>query len=153
MRALAIVSLKRGVLLYWSLWFSVVLFADVMDRLKVAGYISPEWKLGFGDFSLISPSASLYGAPAELSGALIVAVMVWEALTVGFFWRAFAKFRGVNQAEHLSLRGAFILALTLFAVFMLADESLFRHSHEATHVRIFVALLVSLLATYFLPER
>jgi hypothetical protein len=152
MKTLAIVSLKRGVLLYWSLWFSVVLFANVMDRLRTAGYVSPEWKVGFGDFSLISPSASLYGAPAELSGVLIVGVIVWEALAVGFFWRAFAKFHGVHQAEQLSLRAAFILALALFAVFMLADESFLKRGREATHIHVFAALLVSLLVTYVLPE-
>lgn len=153
MRILAIVSLKRGVLLYWSLWFSVVWFANVADRLRAAGYINPAWKAGYGDFSVLSTSSALYGAPTHLSAAMITLVLVWEALTVGFFWRAFAKFRGVHQAEHFSLRGAFILALTLFAAFLLADESFARHSREPTHMLIFVALLISLLVTYFLPEQ
>jgi hypothetical protein len=47
---------------------------------------------------------------------------------------------------------AFVVALALWSAFAIADEVFIAYDVEATHLRLFVAQLVSLLAIYLLPD-
>ena len=152
MKTTTLVAIKRGLLLYWSLWFTVVFASNGLDGLKALGVIDKGWKLAGGDFTQISPAAAIYGVPARASGVLLVCLMVGEGITVAAFWRAFGKFRGLKNADGRALAAAFILAISLFAALLLADRFLGGHLFMAMHLKILVALLVSLLVVYFLPE-
>jgi hypothetical protein len=152
MKTTTLVAIKRGLLLYWSLWFTIVFATTLLGGLEALGAIDKGWKLAGGDFTLISPAAAIYGVPARASGVLLVCLMVWEGITVAAFWRAFRKFRGLENADARALAAAFILATSLFAALLLADRFLGGHLFIATHLKILVALLVSLLVVFFLPE-
>ena len=152
MKTLAVVALKRGVILYWSLWFTVVLATNVVHGLKALGIIREGWTLSFGDTRLLSSSVWIYGAPAGLHGFTLAGVVAAEALIAVLFWRAFSKFHGLKNADRLSLAAAFILTVALFAAFLVADEISSSYLYEGTHLRIFIIQLASLLAVYLLPE-
>jgi hypothetical protein len=152
MRTLTLVAIKRGLLLYWSLWFSIVFATSVFDGLQALGVIDKGWKFGSGILALISSTTAIYGVPAGAHGVWMLGVIVWEGIAVGAFWRAFRKFRGLKNADGRALVVTFVLAISLFASFVLADEFHGNRLYEATHLRIFVAQVASLLAIYFLPE-
>jgi hypothetical protein len=152
MKTTTLVAIKRGLLLYWSLWFTVVFASNGLDGLKALGVIDKGWKLAGGDFTLISPAAAINGVPAIASGVLLVCSLVWEGITAAAFWRAFGKFRGLKNAHARALAAAFLLAISLFAALLVADRFIGGHLFMATHLKILLALLASLLVVYFLPE-
>jgi hypothetical protein len=152
MKTTTLVAIKRGVLLYWSLWFTIVFASNGLDGLKALGVIDKSWKLAGGDFTVISPAAAFYGVPARASGLLLVCLMVGEGIAGAAFWRAFVKFRGIMNADGRAPAVAFILAISLFAALLPADRFPGGHTYMVTHLKILVALLVSLLLVFFLPE-
>jgi hypothetical protein len=152
MKTLTGVAIKRGLLLYWSLWLTVVFAMNVFDGLQALGVIDKGWSIASGRFALISASTGIYGSPAGAHGALMLGVIVWEGFAAGVFWGAFHKFHGLKNANRRALAVAFVLALSLFATFLMADRFFVNHLYEATHLKIFVAQLASLLSIYLLPE-
>ena len=152
MRTVAVIGLKRGVLLYWSLWFSVILATSVVHGLKALGILSEGWRFAFGDYKLISSWTWIYGEPAGVHGFFLATLVVCEAAIMVLFWRAFGKFHGLKNADRRSLAAAFILALGLFVTFLVADQVSSAYLYEGSHVRIFVAQVASLLGIYLLPE-
>lgn len=152
MKTLTVVAIKRGLLLYWSLWFTIVFVMNVFDGLQALGVIDKGWEIAPGRFSLISSTTAIYGAPAGAHGALMLGVIVWEGFAAGAFWRAFHKFHGLKNADRRALAVAIVLALSLFATFLVADGFFVNHLYEATHLKIFVAQLASLLGIYLLAE-
>ena len=152
MKTTTLVAIKRGLLLYWSLWFTIVFVTTLLGGLEALGAIDKGWKLAGGDFTLISPAAAIYGVPAKASGVLLACLMVWEGSAVVVFWWAFRKFRGLKNADGRALAAAFILAISLFAALLLAGLLFGGHLFMAMHLKILVALLLSFLVVYFLPE-
>jgi hypothetical protein len=152
MKTLTVVAIKRGLLLFWSLWFSIVFAITVFDALQALGVVDRSWKFGSGILALISADTAMYGVPAGIHGAWRLGVIVCEGLVAAVFWRALHKFRGLGNADRHALAAAFGLALSLFAAFLVADRFFVNHLYEATHLRILVAQLVSLLGIYLLPE-
>jgi hypothetical protein len=152
MKTTTLVAIKRGLLLYWSLWFTIVFASNGLDGLEALGVIDQGWKLAGGDFTLLSPAAAIYGAPARASGVLLACLVLWQGITVAAFWRAFGKFRGLKNSDPRALAAAFILATSLFAALLLADRVFGGHPFVTTHLKILIAVLLSLLLVYFLPE-
>jgi hypothetical protein len=152
MKTLTLVAIKRGLLLYWSLWFTIVFAMSVFAGLQELGVIDKGWEIAPGRFALISSTTAIYGVPAGAHGVWMLGVIVWEGIAVGAFWRTFYKFHGLKNAGGRALAVAFLLALSLYATFLLADKFPVNHLYEATHLKIFVAQVASLLAIYLLPE-
>jgi hypothetical protein len=152
MKTLTVVAIKRGLLLFWSLWFSIVFAITVFDALQALGVIDKSWKFGSGILALISADTAMYGVPAGVHGVWRLAVIVCEGLAAVVFWRALHKFRGLGNADRHALAAAFGLAVSLFAAFLVADRFSGNHLCEAMHLKILVAQLASLLGIYLLPE-
>jgi hypothetical protein len=152
MKTLTVVAIKRGLLLFWSLWFSIVFAINVFDGLQALGVIDKGWRFGSGILALISADTAMYGVPAGVHGVWRLSVIVCEGFTAGVFWRALHKFHGLGNADRRALAAAFVLALSLFAAFLAADRFFVDHLSEATHLKTFVAQLASLLDIYLLPE-
>ena len=146
MKTTALRALKRGLLLYWSLWCTVVFAMQAIAGLQALGVI------GKGDLPLMSPSHVVFGRAAGERGAWRVAVILWEGATAVIFWLAFHGFHGGKRFYPRALAAAFTLALTLYAIFAIIDKVLWSRSYETTHLTILTALAVSLLIVWFVPE-
>jgi hypothetical protein len=151
MKTLTLVAIRRGLLLFWSLWFSIVFAINALDGLQALGAIDRGWKLGSGILALISADTARYGVPAGVHGAWRLGAIVWEGLAAGAFWRAFHRLRGRGNADRRALTAAFVLALSLFVALLVTDRFFVDHLYEATHLKIFAAQLASLLAIYLGP--
>jgi hypothetical protein len=82
---------------------------------------------------------------------LFAGVILWEAVAAGLFWRAGWSFRGRSSARQ-AVYMAFTTSLLLWGAFLVADEVFIAYPLESTHLRLFVAHLVTLLAVEWLPE-
>lgn len=144
-------TLKRGLLFFWALWLTVVFLTNLFDALKQVGVLGEGWSLASGNYGFMQATTAVHALPSGLVTLLFVAVVVWEALAAGLFWRAFVGYRA-GRAALPAVNSAFALSLALWAAFMLADELFMAYDVEATHMRIFAAQLVTLLALHLLPD-
>jgi hypothetical protein len=141
------VLLKRGLLLFWAVWLSLVFATNVLDGAKAAGLLDQSWTFASGNYNFVCQTTARSGTPAWVNGVLFAGVIWWEGLAAVLFWLAWRTYRG------RLLYPAFAAGLSLWAAFILADEVFVAYAVAATHWRLFTAQLATLLAIELLPER
>ena len=108
-------TLKSGVLLFWAAWFTIVVITNVCDALKAGRVLPSGWTFSSGNWELMLKVTAVHATPVAIVGLMFLGVIVWEALAGLLFWRAWAAGgRGGVMA--------FVVALALWAAFVLADR-------------------------------
>ena len=125
---------------FWCLYFAIVTLSNLTDLLRSIHLLPSSWSWISGNLAFIASSTAKVGIPAGLSPVLLAGVIVWQSVATLLFWRAF------RRGDRASLGPAFVVSLALWATFILLDEVLliFETGAEATHLRLFIAQLVSL---------
>jgi hypothetical protein len=141
-----VVLLKRGLLLFWAAWLSLVVATNVLDGAKAAGLLGGSWAFASGNYAFLGQTTARYGTPGWVNGLLFAGVICWEGLAAVLFGLAWRTYRG------RLLYPAFAAGLSLWAAFILADEVFVAYAVEGTHWRLFTAQLATLLAVELLPE-
>jgi hypothetical protein len=147
-----VVLLKRGLLLFWAAWLTVVFTTNLLDGAKVVGLLDEDWAFASGNYRFLAETTARYGTPAWLNGLLFAGVVCWEGLAAVLFWLAWRGFGGCGRGTRWVYM-AFAASLSLWAAFLLADEVFLAYAVAGTHLRLFTATLASLLAIELLPER
>jgi hypothetical protein len=142
-------TLKRGLLLFWALWMTIVLLTNLADLGQHVG-LGANWPFVSGNYALIAQTVAIYTLPESLALILFIGVIVWEAWSAFLLFRAFAAFHGAGSQQ--ALYNAFAVSLALWAALVLADEIFIAYSYEGTHMGIFTSQLVTLLAVRLLPN-
>ncbi len=149
-----LITVKRGLVLFWSVWFSLVSASNVADGLKALGLARKGWRFASGNLRLLESVTARYQVPRSLNGALFAGVVLWELIVTGLFWRASWHYcRGSRDRRPLD--AAFAAGLGLWGPLLIADELFvaYESGTEAAHVRYFVAQLATLLSIELLPDR
>jgi len=151
LEALGVKALKRGLLGFWALYFTLVFTSNAFDALKAVGLLDAGFRYASGNYAMIVAATAKLAPPAAVNAILFAGVLGWEALAAALFW---ASFRRVSHRGSVET-AAFVVSIALWAAFILADELFIAYEGgmEATHVRLFVAQLVTLLAIHLLPDR
>jgi hypothetical protein len=144
------VLLKRGLLLFWAAYLSLVLATNLLDAAKALGLLGESFAFASGNYAFVRQTTARYGTPAWLDAVLFAGVLAWEGLAAALSWRACWAFRGATGRP--SLYAASAAGLSLWAAFILADEVFVAYAIEATHWRLFTAQLATLLAVELLPD-
>jgi hypothetical protein len=145
------VLLKRGLLLFWALWLSLVFATNLLDAAKALGVLADSWTFASGNYAFLAQTAARHGTPAWLNAVLFAGVIAWEGIAAALSWRAWHAFRGEGVGSP-AVYAASAAGLSLWAAFVLADEVFIAYAVEATHWRLFIAQLATLLAVELLPE-
>jgi hypothetical protein len=145
------ILLKRLLLLLWAVWLTVVFLSNLADAGKAWGLLDESWAFASGNWRLVHETTARYGTPAAVAVVLFAGVIVWEGVAAVLFWRAGLSFRGRDSGRK-AVYVAFTTSLLLWGGFLVADEVCIAYPLESTHLRLFVAHLVTLLAVELLPE-
>lgn len=140
------IILKRCLLLFWAIWLTVVFATNALDGAKALGWLRENWAFASGNYRFLVETTARYGTPAWLDGLLFLGVICWEGTGAVLFWLAWLRF------SERRVYAAFVVSLTLWSAFAIADEVFIAYAVEGTHLRLFTAQLVSLLSIACLPE-
>ena len=141
--------LKRLLLFFWAVYFTIVLASNACDAAKSAGILDDSWAFASGNYGFVSQTTARYDPPAWVNAVLFGGVLFWEgAATLAFWWAAFAY---SNNRRPVYL--AFTIGLGLWAGFIIADEICIAYQVEGTHFRLFIAQSVSLLVIELIREK
>jgi hypothetical protein len=143
-----VVFLKRMLLLFWAAWLTVVLTTNLLDGAKALGLLEDSLAFASGNYQFLTQTTARYGTPNWVNGLLFVGVICWEGVAAALFWLAWARFPRRRRAVY----AAFTASLALWGAFLLADEVFVAYAVAATHLRLFIAQLVTLLAVELLPD-
>jgi hypothetical protein len=146
-----VIFLKRILLIFWAVWLSVVFLSNLADAGKGLGLLANSWSFASGNWKAIQDTTARYGTPDLVNAVMFAGVIVWEGVAAVLFWRAAWTFQG-TASRRKTLYPAFAASLLLWGVFLVADEVFIAYPLEGTHLRLFVAQLVMLLALELLPQ-
>ena len=138
-------TIQSGLLLFWALWTSLVLLTNVLDVLKRVGALPADFRLVSGNYQLVSSTLSAQYLPALVGVVLFAGVLAWQALSALLLWQAYGDFRRRGDGASPAVERAFVVSLALWAAFLIADEALVAYIVEASHMRVLVAQMVTLL--------
>lgn len=142
------VLIKRGLLLFWAAYFTIVVASNVMDGLKAMTVVPDTFRFVSGNFALVGRVTGIYNVPAEGVAVLYIGVLLWQGTAAALFWRAFGAWHGATAPDARLVNAAFAIGLGLWAAFVLVDELFIAYEIaglEATHVALLSAQLLSLL--------
>jgi hypothetical protein len=142
---------KRVLLLLWAVWLSVVFLSNLADAAKAGGLLGESWAFASGNWRFLQETTARYGTPDPVNALLFAGIIFWEGIVALLFWRAGWAYRGSGSGRK-ALYGAFTASLLLWGAFLVADEVFIAYPVEGTHLRLFIAHLVTLLAVELLPE-
>jgi hypothetical protein len=145
--------LKRGILLFWAAWVSIIVVMNGCDLLRAAGVLSREWRLASGNYAAIVKVSGVYGTPHWIDWLLLLGITMWEGGAAWLFWRAFRRYHAGRQDRWPAVYLAFTVLLAVFCMFMVGDEVFHAYGMEGDHRGISVLLLTSLMAMHVLPDR
>jgi hypothetical protein len=145
-------ALKRGLLVFWMLWLSVVVATNVLNGLQALSALPESFKFVSGNWQWINQTMDPLGVPHALQTLLFAGVVVWEGLAAVLFWRAFATYRGRSLVQEPTVIAACAVNLALWAAFQVLDEVFLAYQPQGVHRAIFANQIITVLALYLLPE-
>jgi hypothetical protein len=145
---------KRGLLLFWALYFVLIASSNLCDGLKAAGALPPSWRFASGNYAMVKRATSIYNVWAFINALLFAAVIVWEAVAAALLVRAVVGYTGGDSHSTALVYAGMGAGIGLWAAFILMDEIFFDYEAglETTHVGLFIAQLLSLIAIVGLPD-
>ena len=152
MTLFTLVALKRGLLLFWALWLSVVVATNVLNSLQALSVLPASFKFVSGNWPWINQTMDPLGVPRVLQALMFAGVIVWEGLAAVLFWRAFAAYRGRSLLQEPTVIAACAVNLALWAAFQVLDEVFLAYQPQGVHRAVFANQLITVLALYLLPE-
>ena len=93
------VLLKRGLLLFWAAWLTIVFTTNLLDGAKALGVLGESWAFASGNYAFMAQTTARYGTPVWVNAVLFAGVIAWEGLAAGLFWRASWAFRGDGEGR------------------------------------------------------
>ena len=145
-------TLKFGLLSFWSLWHSIVLLTNLFEGLKQLRVLPAGWTFASKNYEAIVQATQKYHPAPWIPRLLFGGVLLWQLLIlVGFGWTLVASVQsGWMDPDHVSI--AFGLSLSLLAAFIVADELCTDYDTEHGHILFFIAQLVTVIALAVLPR-
>lgn len=117
MDALAPAVTRRGIPLFFGLWYALVVVTNTTDLLRVAGLLPERFGWTSGNYALVVGHIGATGAASVVVHAVYLLGVVWE-LTI-----AALMLRAARADRPEATRAAFTAALAFWAVFLLGDEA------------------------------
>ena len=148
-------SIKRIVVLFWGLYFTIVVATNLCDALKEVGVLSTTWPFASGNFGFIQQVISIYSLPDGIAWVVYIIIILLEVTIALHFWKAFLNREGLESSSGRSVISAFGFAISLWCIFILADELFITYERlpgsEGGHVTGLIAQVVTLVLVLFVP--
>lgn len=143
---------KKILILFWTLWWLIALCTDVLGELAHLGIISDSWAPHSNYLSLVA-ALQMYHVPAIIPHLLFCGIILWALLsTLLFCWASVALGQKPDIWMHRA-KIAFIVSLSLWLAFFLADQLVFKFDYEESHMVQGGFQFLSFFALYLLPEK
>lgn len=143
------ILLHRLLLLFWSVYFSLVFASNLVNGFQEVGLAPSDWTFTSGNFALVAQSVSTYGSANGLAAFLFVALLVVQLATLLLFWMAVRDNWRSEEGASASVIRPFIPAVGLFTGFLIADELFIVYERiptlETDHFLVLCGLLLSVL--------
>lgn len=143
---------KEIIVVFWTFWWLIALWTDGVGALAHLGYLKDTWAPDT-NYPFLVASLKMYKAPGWIPVTAFLGILGWSvASVVAFVWASLGLHRG--RAVWLPrAQVAFIISLTFWLAFFLADQFVMKFDLEQNHMVQGGFELLTFLTLYLLPER
>lgn len=145
-------TFKKIIVGFWTLWWLIAFWTDVVGALAHTGLLAASWAPDT-NYPPLAESLKMYQAPDWLVSCLFAGIILWSLLaTLTFCWAALSL--GRSRAVWMRrTQVAFIVSLTFWLAFFLADQLVMKFDFEENHMVQGGFQLLTYLALFLLPEK
>jgi len=136
---------------FWSVWWSLVFATNFFDALRVLDVLGADFSFASGNYGFLVSVMEVHDTPEIVVKAVFAGGILWEFAVAVLTWAAFAAFARGAGTTRVVYR-AFVPAVAFFGAFLAMTEFFLAYDLANTHVRLFIASLVSLAVVVWLVE-
>ncbi|MGA0560343.1 hypothetical protein ACO2Q8_27010 [Larkinella sp. VNQ87] len=136
-------------LLFWSLYVSLVFLSNTADALRALNWLPANWIFVSGNYALVRQVISIYSTSVWLSGLFYGGVLIWQSVGSILLWRAFAATLRQTPNRQAATERALTVLIGLWAAFIVADEFFLAYELpglSSTHFSLLLTSLATLIA-------
>jgi hypothetical protein len=145
-----ILTLKKCIVLFWALWWSIALLTDIFSGLKQLNLYSASWILN-NNYPFLVQSLQQYSAPGWLPALLFMLIIIWCFISASAFWIAACTSKD-NPQWTSRVNAAFVISLLLWLAFFIGDQIIRDYVVEQNHMVQGGFQLLTFIALYCLPN-
>lgn len=142
---------KKLIILFWTLWWLVALWTDVVGGLAHLAWLKAAWAPDT-NYPFLVQSLNMYQPPTWLPPCLFIAILLFSLVSTGLFAWASLGLCCSKDIWMRRARFAFIVSLTYWLAFFLADQIVMKFDLEQNHMVQGGFQLLTFLALYILPD-
>lgn len=144
--------LKKIIILFWTIWWLIAFWTDLVGGLAHLKIISASWAPDT-NYPFLVKSLSIYGVSSFITSVLFIGILLWSFIaTLVFFWASlglrYKKEIWMPRAEK-----AFVISIAYWLAFFLADQLVMNFDLEQNHMVQGGFQLLTFLTLYLLPEK
>lgn len=141
---------KKIIIVFWTLWWLIAFWTDVVGAFAHLGWLRESWAPDL-NYPFLVTSLKMYNVPDWLTGILFIGIIAWSLLaTFAFCWASVS----LNKNRSIWMRRmqvAFIISLTYWFAFFLADQIVMKFDLEENHMVQGGFQFLTYLAMFLLP--
>ncbi len=145
------IKFKKILILFWTCWWLIAFWTDLSGSFKSLGLINVKW-IYADNFPGLQKSLEMYSAPHWLAVVLFIGIIVWMLISTLLFIHASIALHKDKSIWMQRAARAFIVSLSLWLAFFLADQIVMKFMLEENHMVQGGFELLSFFALYVLPE-
>lgn len=145
--------LTLGIILFWTLWSSLVALTDTINFFQALRWLPTEWAFSSNNYALVAKSVNVYATPGSLLPlTLFFLIVIWTWVIAWLFWRALFAYQ-VDKVSYLQkCYVAFLACFSIEALFILADEIFIQYDFEHGHMDRLGFKLITFLVFWMLAR-
>ena len=142
---------KLGVLLFFATWFLIAFLTNLIDLFNILN-LTNQWKFHSSNYLALKEVLHIYNTPDIILNFLFFFNIFIQGISaLLFFYASFRYFKNYNAWPLINI--AFDASIALWAVFLVMEEIFIAYAYEATHIRLLMLEIISLLSLHLLPSR
>jgi hypothetical protein len=142
--------LKRALLLFWAMYFSIVALTNAVDLLGALGAF--DWTfLDSGNFDYLRSAVRVYEVGPVLTKCLLAGALAIELIAAVLFWRALLRF-GACGIGAVAAFQALCWAVLVWSAFVFMAEFFIAYRSESTFRELLALTIVTGLAVALIPD-
>ena len=143
--------LKRLVLVFWTMYFSMVAITNFVDLLGELGVI--HWTfLNSGNFEYLVSVVKVYDVGSDLTKLLLTGAWLLELTAAFLFWRALVSYGRSQKGQGRTLV-ALAWGTLVWIGFVFNTEFFVAYTAEAPFRELLMIMLASILVITLVPDR
>ncbi|CEK11351.1 hypothetical protein [Legionella hackeliae] len=143
---------KKFIILFWTLWWLIALWTDIVGLLAHYGVLKKSWAPDL-NYPFLAASLKMYNTPEWVAQLAFLGIIFWSFLSsVAFCWASAC----LHREERYWLRRAdiaFIISLGYWMAFFIADQLVMKFDLEENHMVQGGFQLLTFLSLYLLPSQ